>query len=173
MRSQTALTMIQRVQTIFLLAISVCMGMVLAYYIWGETIPDQNRVVTFTAFSIDVIDTNGTISDTTDDSIVESTNTWYVGTLAILSSLIALFSVLQFKNRLNQMKLGALNSLFMVATLGISYFHINRMESLFPETAGQTQLGFFLPVAAMLLNMIANRFIRKDEKLVKSVDRIR
>lgn len=165
--------MIQRVQTIFLLAISVCMGMVLAYYIWGELIPDENRVISFSAFSMEVIDTNGTLNDVTDDTVVDSKSTWYIGVLAILSALTAIFSVFQFKNRLTQMKLGALNSLFMVAVLATSYIHINQFEKLFPTTVGQTQLGFFLPVAAMLLNMIANRFIRKDEKLVKSVDRIR
>jgi glucan phosphoethanolaminetransferase (alkaline phosphatase superfamily) len=149
------------------------MGMVLAYYIWGELVPDQNRVVSFSAFSMEVIDTNGTLNDKTDDTVVDSQSTWYIGALAILSALTALFSVFQFKNRLTQMKLGALNALFMVAVLGISYFHITQFEKLFPEAAGGPQLGFYLPVAAMLLNMIANRFIRKDEKLVKSVDRIR
>ena len=33
--------------------------------------------------------------------------------------------------------------------------------------------GLFLPAAALICNMIANRFIRKDERLVRSVDRIR
>jgi len=164
--------MIQRFQTLFLLGISICMGLLLAYFIWGEVVQDQNRVVTFTAFSIDVTNTQGT-PERTDDILIESQSTWYVGGLAILASLTALFSVFQFKNRLTQMKLGALNSLFMVATLGACYFLINDAEKIFPETQGQTQLGFFLPMAGLLLNMIANRFIKKDEKLVKSVDRIR
>jgi len=30
-----------------------------------------------------------------------------------------------------------------------------------------------MPVAALLFNVLANKFIRKDEKLVRSVDRIR
>ena len=164
--------MIQRVQTLLLLGVSVVMALVLAYFIWGEVVEAENRVATFTAFSIDVIDTQGT-PERTDDITVESRSTWYVGALAILSSLTALFSVFQFKNRLNQMKLAALNSLFMVATLAACYFLINQTEEIFPKVQGQTQLGFFLPMAGLLLNMIANRFIRRDEKLVKSVDRIR
>lgn len=164
--------MLQRIQSLILLGVSVVMALVLAYFIWGEVVEDQNRVVTFTAFSIDVIDTMGT-PERTDDVTVQSQSTWYVGALAILASLTALFSIFQFKNRLTQMKLGALNSLFMVATLASCYFLINSAEKTFPESVGQTQLGFFLPMAGLLLNMIANRFIRKDEKLVKSVDRIR
>ncbi len=98
--------MIQRVQTLLLLGVSVVMALVLAYFIWGEVVEAENRVATFTAFSIDVIDTQGT-PERTDDITVESRSTWYVGALAILSSLTALFSVFQFKNRLNQMKLAA------------------------------------------------------------------
>lgn len=165
--------MIQRVQTLFLLGVAICMGMVLAYYIWGERIDDQNRVVSFTAFSVQVIDTGGTLADTSDDSVIETRSTWYIAALAVLASITALISIFQFKNRLTQMKLGALNSLFMVATLASCYFLINQSENIFPETQGQTQLAFFLPMAGLLLNMVANRFIRKDEKLVKSVDRIR
>ena len=164
--------MIQRVQTLLLLGVSIVMALVLAYFIWGEVVEGQDRVVTFTAFSIDVIDTQGT-PERTDDILIETRSTWYVAALAILASLTALFSVFQFKNRLTQMKLGALNSLFMVGTLATCYLLINSTEKTFPETVGATQLGFFLPMAGLLLNMIANRFIRKDEKLVKSVDRIR
>lgn len=165
--------MIQRVQTIFLLLISVCMGTVLAYYIWTGRADEQNQVMSLSAFSIEVIDTNGTLSDFSDDTVLESRGTWYIGVLAILASLTALVSVFQYKNRLNQMKLGALNSLFMVATLGLSYFNISQLEGIAPEVQGAPQLGFYLPVAGLLLNMVANRFIRRDEKLVKSVDRIR
>ncbi|WP_332913669.1 DUF4293 family protein [Algoriphagus boritolerans] len=41
------------------------------------------------------------------------------------------------------------------------------------EVAGSYQLGFWAILAAMVCNMLANRFIRKDEALVRSVDRIR
>ena len=33
--------------------------------------------------------------------------------------------------------------------------------------------GLYLPGAAVIFNLIANRFIRKDEKLVRDSDRIR
>ena len=164
--------MIQRVQTLWLLGVSVCMGLMLVYFIWAEVIEDQSRVVTFTAFSIEVVNTQNT-PERTDDVLIESRSTWYVAALAILASLTALLSIFRFKNRLTQMKLGALNSLFMVATLATCYFLINQTEEVFPETRGQTQLTFFLPMAGLILNMISNRFIRRDEKLMKSVERIR
>lgn len=164
--------MIQRIQTIFLLGVAVLMGMTNAYYIWGEQSSDQETVATLTSMKMKVIDTAGTISNLSDDTIIREDGTWYIGALSIVAALIAIFSVLQFKNRLNQMKLGALNALVMAATLGVSYYKIYQFEGLI-EGQGQISLGFYLPAGAMMLNIIANRFIRKDEKLVKSVDRIR
>ena len=43
-----------------------------------------------------------------------------------------------------------------------------------PDSMGQYMLpGFFLPAIAMVFNILANRFIRRDENLVRSVDRLR
>ncbi|OEK06332.1 DUF4293 domain-containing protein [Roseivirga misakiensis] len=165
--------MIQRIQTVLLLCVAVCMGMVLAYFIWAEVNESNNTVSVMTAFKMEVIDTAGTLSDKSDDTVVSTTSTWYIGVLAIAASLVAIFSVFQFKNRLNQMKLGALNALLMAATLGLSFYNISEFEKISPEIQGSIQAGFFFPAAAMILNILANRFIRKDEKLVKSVDRIR
>ena len=166
--------MIQRVQTLLLLGVAICMGMVLAYYIWGETTADQGELAVLTAFKVEWVDTAGTLSDRSDDTIIRTESTWYIAALAVAASLVALFSVVQYKNRLTQMKLGALNALLMAATLGISYYKIYQLEPMVnPEGQGNIQLGFFLPALAMILNILSNRFIRKDEKLVRSVDRIR
>lgn len=164
--------MIQRIQTIFLLGVAILMGMTNAYYIWGEKSADDMTVATLTTLKMKVVETAGTLNDFSDDTIIREDGTWYLGALSIIAAMIAIFSILQFKNRLNQMKLGALNALIMAATLGLSYYKIYQYEGLI-EGQGNISFGFFLPAGAMFLNIIANRFIRKDEKLVKSVDRIR
>jgi hypothetical protein len=38
---------------------------------------------------------------------------------------------------------------------------------------GQYLIGTYLPMGAMVCNLIANRFIRRDENLVRSADRLR
>ena len=164
--------MIQRIQTVFLFGVALLMGLTNAYYMWGEISEDKNTVATLTTLKMKVVDTAGTVADLTDDTIIREDATWYIGALTIIAAIIALASIFQFKNRLNQMKLGALNALIMAATLGLSYYKIFQYETLI-EGQGNISFGFYLPAGAMLLNIIANRFIRKDEKLVKSVDRIR
>lgn len=164
--------MIQRIQTLFLLGVAILMGITNIYYLWGEKTADNQTVAILTTLKMKVVDTAGTLNDFSDDTIVREDSTWYLMALTIAASLVAIFSILQFKNRLNQMKLGALNALIMAATLGLSYYKIYQYEGLI-EGQGAISLGFYLPAGAMFMNIIANRFIRKDEKLVKSVDRIR
>lgn len=95
-----------------------------------------------------------------------------IGILALLAAGIAVYEIFKYKDRLTQMKLGALNSVVMAAVLGCSVWFVTDGQKEW-EVAGTYGIGFFLPPAAMIFNILANRFIRKDEKLVRSVDRIR
>jgi len=63
----------------------------------------------------------------------------------------------------------------MAGVLGISLYIATSYgnEMLRPEMEGTYKLGFFLPAFALIFNVLSNRFIRRDEKLVRSVDRIR
>ena len=91
-----------------------------------------------------------------------------------LAALIMIISITRFKNRMTQVKLNALFSLLTAATLVGSYVYISKANQLFdPQIQGTFLVGFYLPIVAMLNNFLANRFIRKDEALVRSADRIR
>ena len=92
--------------------------------------------------------------------------------LAIAAATVAIIEIGKFENRLLQLKLGALNSLLMAGALGSAvYFAIQQIK--LNQIAGQYEFGMWLPAIAMVSNLIANRFIRRDEKLVKDADRIR
>lgn len=164
--------MIQRVQTVLLLLVAIAMAMVAFSNIWGELDAANDQLRLLSGFKLELIDTNGTLNDTSDDVVLSSESKWYIGALGFLASIIAFVSIFSFKNRLTQMKLGALNALIMAATLGISFYIIYQNEPLI-EGQGSITTGFYLPAGAMLLNLLSNRFIRKDEKLVRSVDRLR
>ena len=99
----------------------------------------------------------------------------YLFILPLLAAGIAGYSLFQFNNRLRQMQLGALNSLLMATTLGLTLWRSMSMEELMsnPPTYDFPAYGFFALAGAIIFNLSSNRFIRKDEKLVKSMDRIR
>ena len=87
---------------------------------------------------------------------------------------VALFSIFQYHDRLRQIKLGALNSLLMAGVVGSSFYFILKAEKMLGiGQQGQYLFGFYLGMVALLFNSLANRFIRKDEKLVRESDRIR
>jgi magnesium-transporting ATPase (P-type) len=92
--------------------------------------------------------------------------------LAIASATIAATEIGKFENRLLQLKLGALNSILMAAAIGAGVYFATRLIRS-NQLAGEYGLGLWLPAVAMISNVIANRFIRRDEKLVRDSDRLR
>ncbi|MTI21946.1 DUF4293 family protein [Fulvivirga sp. RKSG066] len=158
--------MLQRIQTVFLLLVVLLMGAHLLLPLWSFSSEDSE--VYYKLFSYYFESNPGT---------EEASSTVYfpfatVACLAVASIVVTIIEISKFKNRLLQMKLGALNSIFMAGTMGLGvYFATDLMEV--KQVVGSYGPGLFLPGAAMILNVIANRFIRKDERLVRSVDRIR
>jgi hypothetical protein len=150
------------------------MILVLFFPLWEKISIEDQQVVTLTAFSL----THYTIDTTTPDTVPTLLTTWqtyYLAILAVLAALVAFYSIFQYNNRLMQVKLGALNSLLMAGVLGVSLYLVSYHGEtmLRPEMQGTYKLGFFLPAFALIFNVLSNRFIRRDERLVRSVDRIR
>jgi hypothetical protein len=92
--------------------------------------------------------------------------------LAMAAATVAVIEIGKFEDRLLQLKLAALNSLLMAGTIGAAVYFATRLIKT-NQLPGEYGLGMYLPAAAMVSNMIANRFIRKDEKLVRDSERIR
>lgn len=161
--------MIQRIQTIFLFGVFAIMIATLFLPFWQEANLETREIVNINAFDLVYLEN----SELTGDRIIETKPTWYISILAILAAGTALFSIFQFKNRLTQIKLGALNSLFMVGEVGLIYYFSTKAEPIIPDHQGSFLVGFFIITIALLFNSLANRFIRKDDRLVKSADRIR
>ena len=156
--------MIQRVQTIFLFLIVIGMGTCLLSTSWLET--GQSGQATLTAFQLEARRAG---------TVISSVPVYYIAILAVLAAGIAAYSALQYRNRLLQIKLGTLNSLLMAALLGcIMYFSNQVGEGLVnPAQQGQYATGLYAVIFALVCNMLSNRFIRRDEQLVRSADRMR
>lgn len=91
---------------------------------------------------------------------------------AVAAATLAIIEIGKFENRMLQLKLGALNSLLMAGSMiSMVYFATKLIEV--NQQAGHYGLAIWLPATALISNMIANRFIRRDEKLVRDSERIR
>lgn len=162
--------MIQRIQTIFLFLVAVAMILVLIFPIWHQVNLDQTQRMTLDAWSL----TTTNLQAGEETTVVASDSKFYIGILAIIAAVLALFSIFQYKNRTKQMMFNMINSFVMVINVGIIVWTTHQANEIFnPNVSGDFVLGFWAIFAAMILNLLANRFIRKDEMLVRSVDRIR
>ena len=161
--------MIQRIQTIFLILYIGALVSTFFFPVWQKiSLNDETNsieiIVTGYISSVDF--NNGDTSVLYDNFIISG--------LVIISCIVAAFSIFSYKNRLNQIKLGALNS-FLTSVLIIyflydifyneQYININDKISFL--------ISFYLIFLAIFFNFLANRFIRKDELLVRESERIR
>ncbi len=159
--------MIQRKQSIFLFLVAVGMVAVAFLPIWFQVNQGQTLQLKLTAWQL-------LTTEIETGEIQHSTNTMYIGVLALTSAALAIYSLLQFKNRTKQMMLNMINSLLMGINLGVIVFVSYQANQEFnPNVTGAYVIGFYGIVFALIMNIVANRFIRKDELLVRSVDRIR
>jgi hypothetical protein len=102
---------------------------------------------------------------------------WLAQTLLLTFAVIlAIFTLLKYKNRKLQLKIGAFNYLILAAFIISSYFSIMNLKDLLELTEDVKTIyyvGFYLPIIAVTFQFLANRAIKKDEELVKSVERLR
>ena len=138
-------TMIQRIQTLYLLLVmALSVGVIHLVSLWS--------------------DMEGNAVYAKDDLLVYG--------LFIGSGILALISILSYKNRQNQFVIGRLNIILNFALLGLFVY---RSLILSGEAAivSEKGIGMIIPVFSIVFIVLANKAIKRDEDLVKSVDRLR
>lgn len=91
--------------------------------------------------------------------------------LFIASGILALGNIFFFKNRKRQMLFNVINIFLNIVLVGLLVYRLFNLPG--DGIESEKGIGLFLPILSMLLLWLANRSIIKDEKLVKSIDRIR
>ena len=89
-----------------------------------------------------------------------------------LSTSLSLLSILFFKKRQHQFVLGRLNIILNLILLGLFVYRSLNVSGE-TITVSEKGIGMFLPIIAIVFLVLANKAIKKDEDLVKSVDRLR
>ena len=89
-----------------------------------------------------------------------------------LSTALTLLSVVSYKKRQNQFVIGRLNIILNLILLGLFVYRSLNLSGETPAVS-EKGIGMFLPVIAIVFLVLANKAIKKDEDLVKSVDRLR
>lgn len=92
-----------------------------------------------------------------------------IGAIALV--IIGALSIFSFKNRKRQILLNTISIIINALLIGVlAYWLLNLSGGIhFPEKGIEP----IFPLIAVICLLIANIYIRKDERLVKSVDRLR
>ncbi|OWW25124.1 hypothetical protein B4Q04_11325 [Zobellia sp. OII3] len=136
--------MIQRIQTVYLLIVVLVAG-VLPFWVnlWSDE--EGNEIF--------------------------ASNEIFISLTFYISSLLALIAIVMFKNRKNQFVMNRLNMILNLFLLG---FFVYRSLNLSGEiSVSEKGIGMLIPIISIVFLVLANRAIKKDEDLVKSVDRLR
>ena len=140
--------MIQRIQSIILLLAAGAFGALFALPIATTAEPSVQGIFA--------------------DSIYNLADSTTLTVLVGFGVLIALIAIFSFKNRKRQILIGYLGMLTAVGIAVASFVMLYQSE-----TTSTYQAGMFVPAVAVVLFAVANYFIRKDDKLVRSMDRLR
>ncbi len=144
LRNQVNCKMIQRIQTIYLTISLLAMG---ALYLWFPTVITQ------------------------DGTVVLERSQLLVSGLIFASMALAVISILSFKKRQTQFVFNRINIILNFVLLGVFVY---KSLSLSGETlVSEKGIGVFIPIISIVFLVLANKAIKKDEDLVKSVDRLR
>lgn len=136
--------MIQRIQTLYLFVASVCSSVLIFVYELWENISQS------TLFIVDNM---------------------YVFIGFVVSILLSLISIFSFKNRKSQFIMGRLNILLNFILLGL---FVSKSLNVSGETSvSEKGIWMLLLIVSIVCLALANKAIKKDEDLVKSVDRLR
>ena len=142
--------MIQRIQSIYLLlVVLLSTGVPIAFKLW--------EVADKEVYALDLL---------SDQSFFAK----LVPVFFIISALIAFIAIFKFNKRQLQFVLGRIIILINLFLLGILiYLSLN----ISGEVSSEKGIGMFIPSVVILFAVMANKAIKKDENLVKSVDRLR
>ena len=136
--------MLQRIQTVYLIIAAItAAGLIFAFPLWENSAGES-------VYAIDHLIAFG---------------------MFIASAAISLVSIFMFKNRKLQFVLGRLNIILNLFLLGVFVYWSLTLPG--EMDISEKGIGMFLPIISIVFIVLANKAIKKDEDLVKSVDRLR
>ena len=136
--------MLQRIQTVYMILSILALG---ALYVW---FPE--------------------IKDTSENLVIEKSELLVLG-LLFAPIILTLISIVNFKKRKGQFVLNRLSILLNFVLLGV--FVVRSLKVSGETLVSEKGIGVLLPIISIVFLVLANKAIKRDEDLVKSVDRLR
>ena len=113
-----------------------------------------------------------------ENSDIILTKNMGVGAIQGIVQLVALAAIFLFKNRSLQIKIGKLIILLIAFQIAAIVMYSDTVKSVLIASEGNEpaisfELGAIIPLLSLICTYLAIHFIKKDDKLVRSADRLR
>ena len=148
--------MLQRIQTLFLLGVVVCMTVTVFLPVWSFT-SQANTLELFLG--------QLNLKNTVNNEIIQSLNMLYLLGIAVTAALVALINIFKYNDRKIQMKVALVSSLLIIIYMVLTFLFVPYQagEILGYEIKGvHFQLGYYFTILALIFNILARVFIKKD-----------
>ncbi len=94
--------------------------------------------------------------------------------LCILGGVLTAATILLFNNRKLQLRLGILNIIFSLFLIVVALWVVfSKAPSIDSTIDISDNIGLYMPLLSFICVVLANYFIKKDDNLVRSADRLR
>jgi len=162
--------MIQRLQSVFLLSAAI-LGIVIFLFPIATFLSD---VAYFKFFICSVRDySRQPFGDEAAQAMqFPMIYTTILAVLQLTIVVLAFITIFKFRNRSLQIRLNYLNIFLSVLLVGGIFYYATLLEKQHHITP-QYGVGGLFPLVSIILFFLANYYIRKDEKLIRSADRLR
>ncbi|MFN8432295.1 MAG: DUF4293 domain-containing protein [Spirosomataceae bacterium] len=155
--------MFQRIQSIFLIITAFSIAVFLGTNSFVKAISPSEKVA-INAFQI---------YHQSGDMALKTVSVYYIAAMAVIALGLTIYTLFLYKNRVKQILFVSIISLFMGVALTTMVYHIQKDVMPLAGGEGSYTIGTWAAFISLVSNLLANRFIKRDEKLVKDADRMR
>lgn len=156
--------MIQRIQSLYLLIVSILLIVAISSPLLTFTSIDQSSL-RWEMFGVGL-----------NQPEVEVTyiQTWPLFIVTLVSCILAAFSIFMFNHRMKQIRVTIFNTLLIMGYYGaLAFYYFGVIKPHYSPVLTSWNWSVILPLIAIIFNWLAIRAIGADEALIRSVDRIR
>lgn len=158
--------MIQRIQTVFLF-LAFLGAVAMFFFPFAGVYSDMNTYKLYIYSFKDMVPG--------DESMFSFMTVLPLLLADILTALFSLLSIILYKDRIRQLRFVRFGLFADIVLIGLIFFVYARIveNKLGVSPSYLDEVGVYFPLIVLIFLILANRFIVKDERLVRSINRLR
>lgn len=125
-------------------------------------------------FISDIYTSETTVNNVTSTTTLRILDNYPLLLIALVITILPLVTVFMYKDRKKQVRMTSVSLVGTLSFISLMLVNVTKLSNTVPPpTHGSYKVGAVLPVLSLIFIIMAMVAIRKDEKLVRSMDRLR